>query len=133
MKDLLLRGKDWMTVALAAALALLSACGGKEQSSEAAGKIVADQLQKSFHKAEGAIKEQTAEAVAAVLEKDYVRAVSTMNQVIRKERTLDAVQRKALDDLLRHARKATEREPQLNSPQLYKATVELQLLLHPIE
>ena len=133
MTGLLLRGRGFMTVALAAALALLSACGSKDKGSDGGGKVVAEQLGKSFDKAEEPIKQQTAEAVAALLAKDYVRAVGNMSQVVRKQRTLDPAQKKALDELVSHARKAAERDPQVNTPQLFKANMDLQLLLYPLD
>ena len=133
MRVALLGGKPWRTVALVAAVALLSACGSKDKGSEGGGKVVAEQLRKSFDKAEEPIKQQTAEAVAALLAKDYVRAVGNMSQVVRKQRTLDPVQRKVLEDLVIYARKAAERDPQVNTPQLYKANMDLQLLLYPLD
>jgi len=105
----------------------------QRQRDRGGGKVVAEQLRKSFDKAEEPIKQQTAEAVAALLAKDYVRAVGNMSQVVRKQRTLDPAQKKALDELVSHTRKAAERDPQVNTPQLFKANMDLQLLLYPLD
>jgi hypothetical protein len=127
------RAKQWTAVVLAGAIAVLTGCGSKAGESKAADKIVAGQLQRSFGKVEGATRDQINQAAQATIAKDYARAIGIMNEVIRRQRILDAAQKQALDNLLAHTRQAVARAPGINNSQLYQATSDLQLLLHPME
>ena len=108
------------------AMALLAAgCAAKNTPPH----ITAEQLQQSFQKAEAPIVEEVAHASAAVQVSDYPQAVIIMNRVAQAQ-PLNASQVQAVDALLIQTRKAIERNPKLDSPQLYQAMSELLVRAH---
>src|SRR5437899_5855994 len=80
-------------------------------------KVAAEQLQKSFQKAEAPIVEEVAQASTALRTNNYSQAVVIMNRVAQTQ-PLDAAQKAAVDALLIQTRKAIERNPKLDGPQL---------------
>jgi len=103
------------------AMALLaSGCAAKNTSPQ----VTAEQLQQSFQKAEAPIVAEVAQASTALEVSNYSQAVIIMNRVAQAQ-PLNASQVQAVDALLIQTRKAIERNPKLDSPQLYQAMSEL--------
>jgi hypothetical protein len=92
-------------------------------------QATAQQLQQSFQKAEAPIVEEVVQASTALQASNYSEAVIIMNQVAQAQ-PLDTAQKAAVDALLIQTRKAIERNPKLDSPQLYQAMSELLVRAH---
>lgn len=110
------------------AVTLLAACAagcGKSQSPE----VAAGQLQQSFEKAESPIKQEVAQATAALRSGDYAAAIITMDRVTRLQ-PVDETQKQAVSVLIQQTRQAVKENPKLNSPELYKAMADLVLRVH---
>ena len=108
------------------AIALLAAgCAAKNTPSQ----VTAEQLQQSFQKADAPIVEEVAQASTALQASNYSQAVIIMNRVAQTQ-PLEAAQKAAVDALLIQTRKAIERDPKLDSPQLYQAMSELLVRAH---
>jgi len=108
------------------AIALLAAgCAAKNTPPQ----VTAEQLQQSFQKAEAPIVEEVAQASTALQASNYSQAVIIMNRVAQTQ-PLDVSQKAAVDALLIQTRKAIERNPKLDSPQLYQAMSELLVRAH---
>jgi hypothetical protein len=112
---------------LATALAAVAAtgCGAKNQSAKAA----AEQLQKSFQKADASIPEEVVQASSAFRASNYTQAVIIMDRVVQTQ-PIDPAQKKAVDALIIQTRKAIEQDPKLNTPQLYQAMSDLLVRVH---
>ncbi len=111
-----------MAVVLVAAL--IAGCS-KSQSAKAA----AEQLQKSFEKADTTLKQQVAQAGAALQASNYTAAILIMDQVAQTQ-PVDEAQKKAVDSVITQTRQALQQNPQLDSPQLYKALSDLTVRVH---
>jgi len=108
------------------AMALLAVgCGAKNPPPQ----VTAQQLQQSFQKADAPIVEEVAHASTALQASNYSQAVIIMNRVAQTQ-PLDVAQKQAVDALLIQTRKAIERDPKLDSPQLYQAMSELLVRAH---
>ena len=107
-----------------AALAV-TGCGSKNQSA----KVTAEQLQKSFEKAEPSIAQEVVQAGSALQASNYAQAVVIMNRVVQTQ-TIDEAQKKAVDALIIQTREAIARNPKLDSPQLYQAMSDLLIRVH---
>jgi hypothetical protein len=108
------------------AMALLAAgCAAKNTTPQ----VAAQQLQQSFQKAEAPIVEEVVQASTALQASNYSQAVIIMNQVAQAQ-PLNASQVQAVDALLIQTRKAIERNPKLDSRQLYQAMSELLVRAH---
>lgn len=103
----------------------LVGCGRKSQSPSA----TAAELQKSFEKADAATKQEVAQATTALQSGDYAQAVITLNRVTPVQ-VADEAQKKAMATLIQQTRQAVQRDPKLNSPELYKAMSEMVLKVH---
>jgi len=107
-------------------------CGGKNSSDKAA----AEQLQKSFDKADAPIKQQVVQAGAALQAQNYAQALATMDRVVQSQpvvggrAVMDPAQKQAIENLLKQTRQAVQQNPNLNTPDLYKTTANLTLRLH---
>jgi len=112
---------------LATALAAVAAtgCGSKNQSA----RVAAEQLQKSFQKADASITEEVVQASNALQASNYTQAVIIMDRVVQAQ-PIDAAQKNAVDALLIQTRKAIEQDPKLNTPQLYQAMSDLLTRVH---
>ena len=107
-------------------IALLAVgCAAKNTSPQ----VTAEQLQQSFQKAEAPIVAEVAQASTALQVSNYSQAVIIMNRVAQAQ-PLNASQVQAVDALLIQTRKAIERNPKLDSPQLYQAMSELLVRAH---
>ncbi len=102
-------------------------CGSKAGSD----KVAAEQLQKSYEKADAPIKQQVVQASEAFQAKNYAQAISTLNRVVQSQPVVDEAQKKAVDILIKQTREAIAQNPNLNSPELYKATSDLFFRIHP--
>jgi Tfp pilus assembly protein PilF len=98
-------------------------CGRK------ADQPATEQLQRSFEKADAAIKQEISQANTAFQAGDYTRAITVMDRVVQTQ-PIDAAQKQAVDALIIQTRKAACRDPKLNTPELYKATEDLVLRVH---
>ena len=108
------------------AMALLAVgCAAKDPPA----KVAAEQLQKSFQKADAPVAEEVVQASTALQASNYSQAVIIMNRVAQTQ-PLDVAQKAAVDALLIQTRKAIERNPKLDSPQLYQAMSELLVRAH---
>jgi hypothetical protein len=114
----------WTAVLLLAALTPMG-CGGGKPSPE----ITAEQLQKSFEKADASSREGVAQAASALQSGDYTQAILAMDQVAQATQA-DAAQKKAVDTLIRQTRQAVQQDPKLNTPELYKAMSDLVTHVH---
>src|SRR5437667_9282020 len=109
----------WL-VATAVAAVAATGCGAKNPSP----KVAAEQLQKSFQKADASIPEDVVQASTALQASNYTQAVIIMDRVVQAQ-PIDAAQKKAVDALIIQTRKAIEENPKLNTPQLYQAMSDL--------
>ena len=100
-------------------------CGGSKTSS----KIAAEQLQKSFEKADATSKEGAAQAASALQAGDYTQAIVAMDQVAQTAQ-VDAAQKEAVGTLIRQTSQAVQKDPKLNTPELYKAMSDLVTHVH---
>ena len=100
-------------------------CGSKNQSA----RVAAEQLQKSFQKADASITEEVVQASNALQASNYTQAVVIMDRVVQAQ-PIDAAQKQAVDALLIQTRKAIEENPKLNTPQLYQAMSDLLVRVH---
>jgi Flp pilus assembly protein TadD len=103
--------------------AVLAGCG-KNSSTPAT-----EQLQKSYDKADAAIKQEIVQANAAFQSGDYARALQVMDKVVQSH-PVDEAQKQAVDALIIQTREAVKLNPKLNTPELYKATADLMLRAH---
>jgi Flp pilus assembly protein TadD len=110
--------------ALAIALATMSGCG-KTQSAT----VTAEQLQRSYEKADAPVKQEVAQASAALRSGDYAAAIITMERVTRTQ-PVDEAQKQAVSVIIQQTRQAVKQNPKLNSPELYKAMSDLVIRVH---
>ena len=107
-------------------------CGPKHSSDKAA----AEQLQKSFEKADEPIKQQVVQASTALQAQHYALAIATMDRVVQTRpvvdgrAVLDAAERQAIENLIKQTRQAVQQDPNLNTPELYHKTANLILRIH---
>jgi hypothetical protein len=114
----------WIALLVLAALAP-TGCGRGKTSP----KIAAEQLQKSFAKADAASREGVAEAASALQAGDYTQAILAMDRVAQGTQA-DAAQKEAVGNLIRQTRQAVQQDPKLNTPELYKAMSDLITRVH---
>jgi ribosomal protein S20 len=114
----------WTAVLVLAALTPMGCGGGKTSP-----KVAAEQLQKSFEKADAASREGVAQAASALQAGDYTQAILAMDQVAQAAQA-DAAQKKAVGTLIRQTREAVQQDPKLNTPELYKAISDLVTHVH---
>ncbi len=119
-----MKHRVWIAVLMVAAVAP-TGCGGSKTSPQ----IAAEQLQKSFVKADASSREGVAQVASALQSGDYTRAIVTMDRVA-KAKPVDAAQKKAVGTLIRQTRLAVQQNPKLNTPELYKAMSDLILRVH---
>ena len=91
--------------------------------------MAADQLEKSFRKADASIPEEVVQASTALQASNYTQAVILIDRVVQTQ-PIDAAQKKAVDALLIQIRKAIEQDPKLDSPELYQARSDLLIRVH---
>jgi hypothetical protein len=113
---------SWRIGAVIVAVAIVG-CG--KRSSEPAR----EQLQRSFEKADAAIKQDIVQANTAFQAGDYTRAITIMDQVVQTQ-PINEAQKQAVDALIIQTRQAVQQNPKLNTPELYKATADLMLKVH---
>lgn len=106
-------------ILLLLAAALLTGCTRKPTP-----EATAEQLKQSFAKAEAPQQELVAQANAALKAGDYTRALKTVDRAVQV-RPADAAQKQAVGQLILQTRQAVQKEPKLNTPQLYKAMADL--------
>jgi outer membrane protein assembly factor BamD (BamD/ComL family) len=113
-------------LAAVAVLALaVAGCGGKRTSA----KAVAEQLQQSFEKADAPVKQEVAQASAALQAGQYVQALRTLDRVAQTQPVNEA-QKQAVGLLIQQTQQAVRQNPKLNSPELYKAMSDLVTRVH---
>ncbi len=100
-------------------------CGGGKTSA----KVAAEQLQKSFEKADASSREEVAQAASALQAGDYTQAILAMDRVAQGTQ-VDAAQKEAVGTLIRQTRQAVQQDPKLNTPELYKAMSDLITRVH---
>ena len=105
--------------------AAASGCNSKSQSAT----VTAEQLQKSFQKADPSISQQVLQAGSALQASNYTEAILIMDRVVQTQ-TINDTQKKAVDSLIIQTREAVQRNPKLDSPQLYKAMSDLMVRVH---
>jgi len=93
-------------------------------------KPVTEQLQQSFEKADGAIKQDIDQAKTAFQAGDYTRAITVMDQVVQTQ-PIDEAQKRAVEALIVQTQKAAEKNPKLATRELYKATSDLVQRMYP--
>jgi len=118
----LMKPAGWMMAVVIVAVAV-AGCGKKSN------QPATEQLQKSFEKADAPIKQDIVQASTAFQAGDYTHAITVMDRVVQTQ-TIDAAQKQAVEALIIQTRKAAERNPKLNTPELYKATADLVLRIH---
>ena len=114
----------WLIPAALAAV-VAAGCGAKNQPA----KITAEQLQKSFQKAEAPAAEAVVQASTALQASNYTQAVILMDRVVQTQ-PMDDGQKKAVDALIIQTRQAINHNPKLDSPQLYQALSDLMVRVH---
>lgn len=106
-------------------LALVAAAAGcnKKQPNAAA------QLEKSYKQADSAIKEEVQKVSAELQSKDYTQAILAMDRVVsaqqQQSQALTAEQKKAVEAVVGQTRAAVNKNPKLDTPELYKAMSDL--------
>ena len=120
----LLNRAGWIAAAVLAVVAM-SGCSRNGLSPQA----TAEALQKSFAKADPDVKQEVAQAGAALQAGDYTRALIAMDRAAQA-RPVDAEQKKAVGFLIQQTRQAVQQNPKLNTPELYQATADLILRVH---
>jgi hypothetical protein len=90
---------------------------------------VAQQLQESFQKSDAAITADIVQAGTAIKASNYTDAILIVDRVVQRQ-PIDATQKKAVDALIIQAREAIDRNPKLDSPQLYQALSDLLTRVH---
>lgn len=108
---------------------MIIAVVGVAGCSKSSDKLVTEQLNQSFEKADAAVKQEVVQVNTAFQVGDYTRAISLMDQVV-KNQTIDAAQKQAVNTLIIQTRQAAQQNPKLNTPELYKATEALMLSAH---
>ena len=108
-----------LAAVLVAGAFLLPGCG-KRPTPDA----TAEKLKQSFATAEAPQQELVTQAAAALKSGDYTRAVTTLDRAVQL-RPADAAQKQAVGQLILQTRQAVQKDPKLNTPQLYKATADL--------
>ena len=114
----------WIAVLMLAAVAP-AGCG----SGKTSAKVAAEQLQKSFEKADASSREGVAQAAAAVQSGDYTQAILAMDRVAQTKQ-VDAAQKEAVGTLILQTRQAVQQDPRLNTPELYQAMSDLITRVH---
>ena len=66
---------------------------------------------------------------AALQASNYTAAILIMDQVAQTQ-PVDEAQKKAVDSVITQTRQALQQNPQLDSPQLYKALSDLKVRVH---
>ena len=112
----------WM---IAIVIFVVAAVGCGKKSNQPA----TEQLQKSFEKADAAVKQDIVQASTAFQAGDYTHAITVMDRVVQTQ-TIDAAQKQAVDALIIQTRRAVQQNPKLNTPELYKATEALMVRTH---
>jgi Tfp pilus assembly protein PilF len=113
---------SWRIVAVIVAVAVVG-CGKRPS------KPATEQLQRSFEKADAAIKQDIVQANTAFQAGDYTRAITVMDKVVQTQ-PINEAQKQAVDALIIQTRQAVQQNPKLNTPELYKATADLMLRVH---
>ena len=98
-------------------------------SRKPSGQGTAQQLQDSFQKADAPIVEQVAQAGSALTASNYTQAILIMDRVVQSQ-PINPSQREAVDALIIQTRLAIQRDPKLDSPQLYQALSDLLVRVH---
>jgi len=119
-----MKPRIWIAVLMVAPV-LLTGCGRGKTTPQ----IAAEQLQKSFAKADAPSREGVAQVATALQSGDYTRAIVTMDRVAQAK-PVDPAQKKAVGTLIRQTRLAVQQNPKLNTPELYKAMSDLVLRVH---
>ena len=112
-------------IALGIVAITLTGCGAKSQSA----KVTAEQLQKSFKKADASISAEVAQASTALQASNFTQAILIMDRVVQTQ-PIDEAQKKAVDALIVQTRKAVQQNPKLDTPQLYQAISDLMVRVH---
>lgn len=115
--------RAWI-LAVAVSIGMMAGCG-KNQSPE----VAAEQLQQTYEKADAPIKQDVAQATAALRSGDYASAIIAMDRVTRSQ-PVDEAQKQAVSVLIQQTRQAVKQNPKLNSPELYKAMSDLVTRVH---
>jgi len=111
-------------VAMAVMVTCVAGCGRSESP-----QVAAEQLQQTYEKAEAPIKQDVAQATAALRAGDYASAIIAMDRVT-KSQPVDEAQKQAVSVLIQQTRQAVKQNPKLNSPELYKAMSDLVTRVH---
>jgi len=120
----LIKPAAWLILSLMT-LAAASGCSSKGQPAS----ITAEELQKSFQKAEPSVAQEVLQAGSALQASNYTEAILIMDRVVQTQ-PINDTQKKAVDALILQTRDAVQRNPKLDSPQLYKAMSELMVRVH---
>ena len=116
----------WLIILLTlTTLAAASGCSSKSEPASA----TAEQLQKSFQKAEPTIAQEVLQAGSALQARNYTEAILIMDRVVQSQ-PINDTQKKAVDALIIQTRQAVQRNPKLDSPQLYQAMSDLMVRVH---
>ena len=114
---------SWIVVA-AVIITTVAGCGKSESP-----QVAAEQLQQSYEKVDAPIKQDVAQATAALRSGDYAAAIITMERVTRMQ-PVDEAQKQAVSVIIQQTRQAVKQNPKLNSPELYKAMSDLVIRVH---
>jgi outer membrane protein assembly factor BamD (BamD/ComL family) len=111
---------------MVASITLVAVVGCGKSHSPA---VAAEQLQRSYEKADAPAQQDVARASAALQTGDYAAAIITMERVT-KSQPVDEAQKQAVSILIQQTRQAVKQNPKLNSPELYKAMSDLVARVH---
>ena len=108
---------------------IMAAAAAAGCSRKPSAQAAAQQLQDSFQKAEAPIVEQVTQARAALASSNYTQAILILDHVVQNQ-PVSPSQREAVDALIIQTRQAIQRNPKLDSPQLYQALSDLLVRVH---
>jgi hypothetical protein len=114
----------WVIPAALAVVAVVG-CGAKVQPV----KVTAEQLQRSFQKADAPTTEAVVQASTALQTSNYTQAIVIMDRVAQTH-ALDDAQKKAVDAVIIHTREAIRQNPKLDNRELYEKMSDLMVRVH---
>jgi hypothetical protein len=103
----------------------VAGCGAKVQPV----KVTAEQLQRSFQKADAPTTEAVVQASTALQTSNYTQAIVIMDRVAQTH-ALDDAQKKAVDAVIIHTREAIRQNPKLDNRELYQKMSDLMVRVH---
>lgn len=114
--------KMFSCLLLALVVAAAAGCNKKQPNAAA-------QLEKGYGQADSAIKQEVQKVSAELQSKNYTQAILAMDRVVssqqQQSQELTEQQKKAVEAVVGQTRAAVNKDPKLDTPELYKAMSDL--------